>query len=79
MGGGALSGGLLSASPYGIPLSAVSQGQVSMGGLAGSPMASHFAMAGGQIPGLAGRCTIFMNLSSLLCMYLSEAQKVAFM
>ena len=54
MAASALSGGLLSASPYGIPLSAVSQGQVSVGGLAASPMASHIAMAGGQIPGLAG-------------------------
>ena len=38
-----------------MPLSAGAQGSVSVAGLAGSPMASHFAMAGAQIPGLSGK------------------------
>ena len=37
-----------------MPLGGAAQGSVSVAGLAGSPMASHIAMAGAQIPGLTG-------------------------
>lgn len=53
VGASSLSGSLLS-SPYGIPLTGVTQASMSVAGLTGSPMGSHIAVAGAQIPGLTG-------------------------